>query len=762
MLLSYWGEAANLFVVGDPHQSIFRFQGASVENMLGFLERYPTATSIALEKGYRCPQIMYDAAHALISNNAASVSSFIVGEEAQHRVQKAVTTKLVSSSTEKGALEVYEAPTVAHEVAFIVSKIKLLLSSNVTPEKIAVLYKNHSDVTELVAELVNEAIPCKADIGDSIFDDSYILQLLALCELIASVSTTFDDGLLFKVLLYDWLALDRSTVFILQRASVAGKIDLNVFLRKDAVVLSQECGVDVGQVSAMQTVLRKLEFWHAQAYTKLFHVWFSELISDTHEQGFGFFNWIATKVENKQHILALTSLFEEVKAWVTQDASFTVFSFLDAVAVIRKNALPLKVQALSPVLGAVSISSVHKAKGQEWDHVFVMRLRDKKWGNARKKTDIPLPASMLRFVDVEHTEKNEDDRRLFYVAITRAKKATYLSYPQAHTVGGSTSSYVKSMFLTEISEYTAPIIASESANVDELVMQKKLSIPIVGPTISSQKERAFFASLVGDFKLSVTALNAYLEDPKKFVWQSLLRVPKVKEGYLSYGTAMHAALESWYKKVQPDGKVPDKSYLLTGFTMALQRETLLTEEKERWLDKGTRILEQYHSAHSVVQKPVATEFIFGSHSRPVVLESTVDPITVVGRVDRIDLLDANKKQVRVVDYKTGKIRTKNDIEGKTKTSQAKLSSRELQLPESIRSSYKRQLVFYKMLAELDPSFPYTVSEVAFEFLEPKEAGGFATERFTIENEEVAALKTVIIEVMTEIRNLAFLEELDFL
>src|SRR5258708_31668164 len=71
LLASYWGEQANIFVVGDPHQSIYRFQGASLENTLSFGRRYPAALQVTLETGYRCTQLLYDTAAEIIKNEQA-------------------------------------------------------------------------------------------------------------------------------------------------------------------------------------------------------------------------------------------------------------------------------------------------------------------------------------------------------------------------------------------------------------------------------------------------------------------------------------------------------------------------------------------------------------------------------------------------------------------------------------------------------------------------------------------------------------------
>jgi len=130
-----------------------------------------------------------------------------------------------------------------------------------------------------------------------------------------------------------------------------------------------------------------------------------------------------------------------------------------------------------------------------------------------------------------------------------------------------------------------------------------------------------------------------------------------------------------------------------------------------------------------------------------------------GRLDRIDILDSVRKTVRLVDYKTGKSKSENEIEAATQVALKNLSEREQTLPESIRGAYKRQLVFYVLLAQLDTSFPYTVQDTVFEFVEPTESGKIVERHFVISQSEVEELKSLIITVMREIRELAFLTDL---
>ena len=132
----------------------------------------------------------------------------------------------------------------------------------------------------------------------------------------------------------------------------------------------------------------------------------------------------------------------------------------------------------------------------------------------------------------------------------------------------------------------------------------------------------------------------------------------------------------------------------------------------------------------------------------------LDDIKLVGRIDRIDWLDKGQKTVRVIDYKTGKAKSVNEIEGKTLS--ANLSERELSLSENIRGPYKRQLLFYKLLTQLDKTFSPQVKQGVFEFIEPNERGKFVSRSLTLLDEDVEDLKHLIRDVMAEIRALKFI------
>lgn len=758
-LASFWGEQANVFVVGDPHQSIFRFQGASVENMLGFLDRYPGATVVTLQTGYRCPQVLYNAAHTSISNNTFVIDSSIsLPSESAQQLQKALNAKLSAkqSNSQHADLVLYEAPNQLLENQFILEQVKELLAKDVSPAEIAIIYKNHADVAELTELLASEEIPFETDYSENIFDDVYIMQLLEIMQVIDGITQVEDSARFFEVLLYQWLDLPRLAV--LQTARIASKLRISFVevLEKDVTTLMPEFSLDREGFVQLQTFKVKLEELRARSSNMQFHAWFELLISD---QGIGFHPWLVSYAHRKEHLLSLNSLFSEIKKWVAKKRTFSLSDFLTAISTMQEHGLVVKSQRLQASTNKVTLCSVHKAKGREWEYVFLLALRDKKWGNARKRNLLPLPQGILTHVDTTKQEDNEEDRRLFYVALTRAKKQTLLSFSSSQIDGKAVRSFIRSMFLSEVAEFVSTVPEKRTAELGALVSERLEKSLQIEHTPHSVAEKDFFASLVADFKLSVTALNSYLKDPKEFVYNSLLRVPRAKEPHMSYGTAMHAALEAYYSHVDPSTGISSFSQqeLQQHFSTALQKESLLQKDFEEWQRRGSVALKTYQEHYAQnLKKPLFTERFFGGTFSSVTLLDGEHQISLTGRLDRIDLIDPQRKSVRLVDYKTGKVKSSNDIEATTQVALKNLSEREQQLPESIRGAYKRQLVFYVLLAQLDTSFPYTVSDTVFEFVEPTDSGKIVERHFSISQEEVEQLKALIIEVMREIRNLDFL------
>ena len=749
-LASYWGEEANIFVVGDPNQSIYRFQGASVENVLGFVARYQEAEVITLDMGYRCPQNIYNGAAKLISQNQLTQVS---GQLAKF----SFTEPLKSQISQKIDINLYQAPSQTLEIIYIAEEIKKLKQQNIPLDKIAVLYRHNRDAAEIQEILDKWGLSYEIDGGNDLLENEAIRQLLTFFQVISDTRTAKEDERLFEVMRYEWLGLDQILVMKVGRA--AGKAKLSIFELielgfKEFVKYDLGGKVTQSEFEQLLIFISQLRGWGGLDATVIFPQWFEKVIKESQ-----YLEWVLNSDLKTELLVHLNSLFREVKALSQSQLGLNLEGFLGAIATMKDHNIKLSVEDLNIKQNAVHLSTVHKAKGLEWDYVFLLHCLDKKWGNNRIRELLPLPEGLLKNSDLSAKEQNEDERRLFYVALTRARKQITISSPETIITDNRTKEVIGSMFIEELRDSESKLEISlkdiQSTNIIENADDylAKLLQPIETKKIKTS-EKDFYSALVKDFKLSVTALNTYLRSPEEFVENVLLRIPRAKPEPMAFGSAIHLALEKLFKVIQDENKKPALEIILKEFEDSLTKELMTSQNFKRRLHYGKEILEQYYEQLDETQvQPLFIERFFGFGWSKTMLGD----IHITGRVDRVDWLDKEKRLVKVIDYKTGKAKSDNFIEGKIVS--ANLSEREQLLPESVRGPYKRQLLFYKLLTDLDETFIPTVTQGEFDFIEPNSRGKLVKRTFTLTTEDVNDLKDLIKEVMQEIRSLKFLEQI---
>jgi len=792
LLASYWadiGDPVNVFVVGDPHQSIFRFQGASTENMLEFVNIYSDVTVITLETGYRCTQQVYTAAHELIGNNTLNFGNTAL-DNALVRKLKSAKDSLAQTdfgTSHDNSIKVYAAESETLELLFLAEEIKKLQKNGVALEDIAVLYRNNKEATLIKEILEKWNIGYELAVGGNVFEDLMIQQLINFFKVLKDLGTGRDSEDLFTVMQYSWLNLEIIDVYKLARIAGKLRVSIGIVLEKSYTEIQRSLdgdtyGLTKESFEKLLAFKNKLLNWYRLSNNLLFHEWFSLIINADNSEisgakekpkpnGFSFMQYVLAQPVKTDHLYAINSLFSEIKKFVNRKRDFNLDAFLNTVQIMNEHGVSIKIEDLNISKDRVSLATAHGSKGKEWQYVFIFSCVDKKWGNQRTRELIPLPDSILTNTDVEKKEKNEDERRLFYVALTRSIKCTYLLWSKTKVNG---KQMMNSMFINEIGDNAKPVSEKDSKALlqkSETLLEKILTTSKVQTKIYTDDEREFFRHLVMEFKLSVTALNTYLLDPHEFMINSLLHVPRAKSPILAFGTAAHAAMESFYFNLINDGsgshKPFSKSQLFQVFDSALKREQLQENDYIERKKHGKEVLDFYYDqvldpASHELKSPLFLEKFFGGKLNKAVLLDGQEEIRLSGRIDRVELLDdfkgAGIKTIRVIDYKTGKPKTDNIINGLSSTED--YSDREKELPETIRGRYQRQLVFYKLLAELDTTFPYSVTQAEFDFIEP---GGVHQDQhivrsFTITDKAVEDLKTLIKEVMSEIRELKFLEK----
>jgi len=716
LLASYWGQDANLMVTGDPDQSIMRFQGASIENQLSFIKHYPSATVITLRENYRSTQVVLDAADSLISHNNLRISDVVNGVDshlhAHHQSPSPAQIGLAALSSHTG------------ELVFLAEDIKNKLGSGTSPSEIAIIYRTNVEAAAIADTLVKFDINYQIQGGANILDDPTVRNFLKLLKVVGEMRKKQDDEDLFTILHYDLFSIESLDVLKLSRLAASKRLTLFDILASPELLDSLELKTR----DQLESTLTMLAGFSQLDANRTFSEFFELVLNDS-----GYLAWILNQPDSYHRVSRLSTLFNAVKSMNRADHHLDLSGFLNNLRVMEENHLRIDENSFGRSSDAVTLTTAHSAKGLEWDHVYLTRTVDRHWGNNRARELLRLPEGILVSTNLSEKEQNEDDRRLFYVALTRARLSCILTYSQTYEQGGTTRTTSPSLFLAELGDSHLHSLNISTIEQESRSHLERLLTVSKTPQLS-QDERVFLQELVAKFALSVTALNTYLECPYKFKLDKLLKVPHSKKPHLAFGTAVHSALESFYREFQDTSLTPKLDFLLAAFELALGKEVLTREDHTARLKQGREILSAYY------------DFFQDDFREPLFLEKffkvTLEDFTLTGKIDRIEWLDQVDRTVKVTDYKTGKGKSRGQIEGTTKDSSGDL---------------KRQLVFYKLLLDLDrrlKNITFGASELDF-VQEPAEHAKSGRHAVAVTAGEVEELKKLIRQVMSDIRGLHF-------
>ncbi len=401
-LLSGFHRNPNLFIVGDEKQAIFRFQGASLENFLYFRRLYPQARVITLTESYRSHQTILDAAHSLIVKNPR------FGGETPVMLRAAV-----SHVPQK--LLVAEAPSPASERDFVAREIKKELKDGANQSEIAVLVRENKDAESaaraLQARGLSVAKYSDADALSHVRIDSFLKFLEAVLEP--------SDEKLARVLFFDFLHLDSHDVFALLTAAREGKRAILFEMRR----------------SGLSSLSRRLSELAVVARNEPLVSGFNRLAEES-----GYMPHLLSLPDARDVLPLFESLLRAVERFAERNKLATVRDFLEYLAEAREHGL--SIAATGGVPEGVAVMTAHRAKGLEFESVYLLHANDGIWGGkrARELFHLPIPGS----VDAHETE---DERRLFYVALTRARRRATISY---HLRGSDGRERLPSQFVEEI------------------------------------------------------------------------------------------------------------------------------------------------------------------------------------------------------------------------------------------------------------------------------------------------------------------------
>ena len=679
----------NIFIVGDEKQAIFRFQGASVENFYYFKKLYPKAEIIELWKNYRSGQNILDGAHSLIAGNKELKSNSprrVLGEE---------------------GISVAEFETKNHEIHFVSEQIKKLVNEKIEPNQIAVLYRSNREAFAMAEALERVGVTYGIESDEDLLSERFVRKILAIFE---AVSNYGQDQFLVPVLHIDEFDIEPLESYHLIAESGTTKKSLYSLISSS-------------KNKTIQDLSERMKSWTKHSQTDSLSEFLERILRES-----GILNsMIASK--DATAFLGIEKLFEEGKRISTNIAGAKFSNFMTYIGILREHKLFIKRSKHNVRNNAVRLMTTHGSKGLEFEYVFIINATENSFGEKASKEHLPLlPAVYKISDDVQGLTLHslDDERRLFYVAITRAKKSVCITYSKYDE---NNKEVLPSPFILEIRNDRKNII--NISRFETNIKNNPATLFEERKTNKAQEiDREFINELFQSHPLSVSALNNYLSCPWKYFYRNLMRIPSSPEKHQIYGTAMHSAVEDlWW--ILKDRNV-DAKFLLDSYKKELGLLGILSSrEFKEALERGTKALIGWFKwAQPKLTNPIIPEFsIRGVElSKGVLLSGNLDKVEMVGT-----------KVAIVTDYKTGKQKSRNDIEGKTKNGTGDM---------------KRQLQFYKLLLKLHDNIEMKIGVI--EFLEPsEESGNYKREEFEITDEEVVELKKTIERVAKEITTLSF-------
>ncbi|MEE9289356.1 MAG: ATP-dependent DNA helicase [Bacteroidota bacterium] len=613
------GHHRNICVVGDDDQAIYRFRGASYASFVKFKELFPDLAVVKLYQNYRSTQRILEASGHLILHNG----------EARYDPEKNLWTEKEIGEPVK-VLESSEFTDEAAAIADIVEEqVKRLPGDQNAYASFAVLYRAHWHRRLITEELDRRRIPYQTVPAEDLTSSDVIQEIFSILRIVRNrkIELWTDTLPLMKLLSLPRWKVGVEELLRLFRYVDEKKLSIYHVLPEPEKIpsLQRETRERLSELSAL---LERVAEMADQEKSVLEIV---EWIISQSEQNIPFLQAQGTR-EAEQAMRVISSLlqFVQERSSYEQNRSFLGFVeyldyFLEAGGVIE----PFSPPDVSEV-NAVKCMSVHAAKGLEFDAVFVVGLTNNRFPTRRRSEAVAFPPELLRESVPEGDIHLQEERRLFYVGMTRAQRCLYLSaIDKKHNR--------KSRFVGEVG---AP-------DADYLEYQKVEPRPVGEPAdVSARVQPSLFpATESGEkLRLSFSQIDTYQTCPLKYKFRYIYKIPTPPKAYFVYGDIQHRVLEAFFSKIKRGEEVSDETLQRLYQERWREGRFIDTLQQVEYKKRGYSELQEFYERNKEsLKEPLALEDDFrisiGGHK-------------VTGRIDRIDALDDDS--VEVIDYKTGR------------------------------------------------------------------------------------------------------------
>ena len=603
----------NITVVGDDDQSIYRFRGAAISNILEFRERHRGARTIVLRRNYRSTAPILDAAHRLIKFNDPDRLESRVGISKQLLPQRPVAANL--------PIRHQAFATGVEESDWIAAEFRRRIDAGIDPRDLAVLVRANADADAILRSLNVVGVPWRFAGTSGLYGRPEVRLVLSVLRAVADLDSSADVYALAASDIYGVPAVDLSAVMAAARRShrstwrVLDEIDAG----REGLAVTAAGRAAIARLAADLRRLRDLA--HARPAGEVLYAFLRDS------------GWLATlagagTASAEEALANIARFFDIVRArsaLLVDDRAVFLAPHLGTL--IEAGDDPASADP-DPDLDAVAVMTVHKAKGLEFPVVVLPGLTAGRFPSASRRDPLTMPDELVGGSRPDGDPHLPEERRLFYVAMTRARDELILTH--AADYGGARLRRV-SPFVLEALDLPAAEGAGSAAALDP--RQKLAALAPLERTIAPPE----LGPIEGPLLLSHSAIDAYLTCPRRYQYAQVLRVPTAPHHSLVYGSALHQVVHDFHR-AEARGRILSEEELDTALGRAWTNEGFVSRDHEQ-----ARLAAARDALHRFRTHQLAPDAV-----RPAWVERefafSLDGDRIRGRFDRVDIVAADGTQ----------------------------------------------------------------------------------------------------------------------
>ncbi len=721
----------NIFVVGDDDQSIYRFQGANMKNLVDFRSKYlEHITEVVLDENYRSSQVLLDGAQHVIEQNQNRLIDVIPGLDKNLKASNKAVAELGIQP------RIIQITNSSQEYVHIAKDIQKKIAEGVKPSEIAVLYYKHALGNELVKYLSALGIPFFIHKELDFLQDPLAGMLINMLTYLHSESHEHDayPDLLFQIMGYPfWGQASDAGFMILDSYRRHGKRGEPLRSYVHTWVEQNKQRSDLKEwEDAVIHIYQILDGLILDAQQQSLPVLINRVITQT-----GLHKYILERPNKFWNLEILKTLVNKADEVYDANSADALSQLLEDFRLMQESGITLPVIKLLGSKSGVNFITLHSSKGLEFPHVYMIGMNEHNWKDGKSVNDLMVPTTFLReyFSHVDTESDPEEKRRLFYVGLTRAQKTATLSLPINDETGNTTAAV---RYVNELLE-SYKDLEPENVNLSPEEMQELewSTLTQTHDMMIEPSEREVLEERLQEYRMSVTALYKYLECPVRFYYDSLLQVPSGRSLVLDFGNLVHDTLEKYYIQAKAQGEHLGVEKLIEIYDREVARNDakFINEEAQEEIKIGREDLTQLYK-----QEILGSSLDVDLEEK---LEHTFDHgLTITGKIDKVEVED---NHINIIDYKTGKPE-------KSKVSAPKMNTDK----EPKITSYWFQGLFYKLLAEKTSKYAGKhVKLIQFDFLTPQEDGSFLKVPVEVTEQQYDYTMERVYEAWEKIKKLEF-------